>query len=183
MVVSSQLTDKEEHSKELEKVLQEISERRAYNQTGNRLMIVGSENDDIEFLKMVESLGAMVVIDDHCTGSRYFWNEVILNQDRLDVIASRYLERSPCPNKDFPKRKRFSHILNLASEWKVQGTIVIQQKFCDPHEADIPSLIDLLKQNGIPSYFLEFDVTVPIGQFKVRLEAFLEMLKAEELPF
>jgi len=29
--------------------------------------------------------------------------------------------------------------------------------------------------------FLEFDVTVPIGQFKVRVEAFLEMFVEEDL--
>jgi len=29
--------------------------------------------------------------------------------------------------------------------------------------------------------FLEFDVTVPIGQFKVRVEAFLEMLHEDDL--
>ena len=38
-----------------------------------------------------------------------------------------------------------------------------------------------LKENGIPSLFLEFDVTVPIGQFKIRTEAFLEMLTEEDL--
>ena len=29
--------------------------------------------------------------------------------------------------------------------------------------------------------FLEFDVTVPVGQFKTRVEAFLEMLREEDL--
>ena len=56
-----------------------------------------------------------------------------------------------------------------------------QQKFCDPHETDIPSLRRLLEENNIPTYFLEFEVTVPIGQFKIRVEAFIEQLKADEL--
>ncbi len=59
----------------------------------------------------------------------------------------------------------------------------MQQKFCDPHEFDLPPLRKLLEENNIPCYPLELDVTVPLGQFKVRIEAFLEMLKAEELPF
>ena len=58
---------------------------------------------------------------------------------------------------------------------------MIQQKFCDPHELDIPAINKFLKENGIPSLFLEFDVTVPIGQFKIRTEAFLEMLSEEDL--
>jgi benzoyl-CoA reductase subunit C len=73
------------------------------------------------------------------------------------------------------------HIKKLAQDWKVQGAIVIQQKFCDPHELDIPATIETLKQIGIPTQFLEFDVTVPVGQFKTRVEAFLEMLTEEDL--
>ncbi|MBW1887604.1 MAG: benzoyl-CoA reductase, bzd-type, subunit N [Deltaproteobacteria bacterium] len=183
MVLSSQLTHKEEHNQELERVLKELPERNTKKEAGARLMIVGSEDDDIEFLEMVESLDATFVIDDHCTGSRYFWNEVIPDDNRLKAIANRYLDRPPCPSKDWPRRSRVPHILNLAKEYRVQGAVLMQQKFCDPHEADIPTLKTQLEKNGIPTYFLEFDVTVPIGQFKIRIEAFLEMLRAEELPF
>ena len=31
-------------------------------------------------------------------------------------------------------------------------------------------------ENSIPTYFVEFDVTVPAGQFQTRLEAFLETI-------
>lgn len=185
MVVSAQLTDKEEHNAELEKVLAALPARRLDRDPGIRLLMVGSENDDIEFLKMVESMNATVVADDHCTGSRYFWNDVDLNAggDRLAAIASRYVDRVPCPSKDWPQRIRLQHVLQMARDYNVQGALTIQQKFCDPHELDMPPLINLLKENGIPSYFFEFDMTLPVGQFKVRFEAFLEMLRAEELPF
>ena len=48
--------------------------------------------------------------------------------------------------------------------------------YCEPHELDIPDLRKFLDDNGIPSYFLEFDVTVPIGQFQTRVEAFIETM-------
>lgn len=32
------------------------------------------------FVKMVESLGAKFGIDDHCTGSRYFWIELFVTE-------------------------------------------------------------------------------------------------------
>jgi benzoyl-CoA reductase subunit C len=57
---------------------------------------------------------------------------------------------------------------------------VIQQKFCDPHETDIPFIRKFLEDNGIPTYFLEFDVTVAAGPFAIRTEAFLETLEAED---
>ncbi len=179
MVVSSQLSDKAEHNLLLKEALEELKDRRLDRETGSRLMLLGSENDDSEFIKMIEwmlVLPATVVIDDHCTGSRYFWNEVLPEGDRLDALASRYIDRPPCPAKDWPERRRFSHILGLAKDWAVDGVIVIQQKFCDPHEMDIPALMNYLEENKMPSYFLELDVTVPVGQLQTRVEAVIEIL-------
>ena len=73
------------------------------------------------------------------------------------------------------------HIVELADEWGVEGAIVIQQKFCDPHELDIPAIRKALEDAGVKTLFLELDVTVPVGQFKIRVEAFLEMLAEEDL--
>ena len=69
----------------------------------------------------------------------------------------------------------------MAKEFDVKGAIAIQQKFCDPHELDIPAITKALQANDIKTLFLEFDVTVPIGQFKIRVEAFLEMLQEDDL--
>jgi benzoyl-CoA reductase subunit C len=181
MVLASQMTDKAEHNEELKRVLKGLPDRGNGRETGARLMILGSEDDDIAFLNMVESCGATFVVDDHCTGTRYFWNEVKPREDRLEAIAARYVDRVPCPTKDWMERRRVSHILDLAEEYKVDGAIVMQQKFCDPHELDIPAIRKALEEKGIKSLFLEFDVTVPIGQFKVRAEAFLEMIGEEDL--
>ncbi len=181
MVISSQMTDKAEHNEELKKVLAQLPSRETDRDTGTRLMILGSEDDDIEFLNMVESFDATFVVDDHCTGSRYFWNEVKPNGNLMQAIAQRQIDRPPCPSKDWEERTRVKHILQLAKDWDVEGAIVIQQKFCDPHELDIPAIRKNLEENGVKNLFLEFDVTVPIGQFKVRVEAFLEMISKEDL--
>jgi benzoyl-CoA reductase subunit C len=181
MVLSSQMVDKQDHNAALETLLARLSKRETTRPTGTRLMILGSEDDDIAFIRMVESCGATFVVDDHCTGTRYFWNNVERDGDLLRSIAQRYVQRVPCPSKDWPNRTRVEHVLRLAKEYGVQGAIVMQQKFCDPHEIDIPALIKALNGAGIKTLFLEFDVTVPIGQFKVRVEAFLEMLGGEDL--
>ena len=179
IVVSSQISDKATHNQLLAEALEYLPERKNDQDTGVRLMLVGSENDDTEFVRMVESLGVTCVIDDHCTGSRYFWNEVIPEENRIEAIAARYIDRVPCPSKDWEKRLRFEHIQKLIQDYQVQGVMVIQQKFCDPHELDIPPLMEFLKEKDIPTLFLEVDVTMPAGQFQVRIEAFLEMLQLE----
>ncbi len=186
MVWAGQLMDKREHNELLKQLIEALPDRKLDRDTGVRLMIIGSENDDRPFMEMVEDvLKGTFVTDDHCTGSRYFWDEVVPEKDRLQAIANRYLDRVPCPNKDWGmedcSRKRFPHILQLARDYGVQGAILVQQKFCDPHELDIPSLRRYLEDNDIPCYFLEFEVTVPVGQFRIRVEAFLEQIEAEEL--
>ncbi len=180
MVVANQVTDKSEHNRALEELLNGLPERKLSRPTGTRLMLIGSENDDIPFIHMLESLNATVVVDEHCTGTRYFWNEVPDQTEPIGALARRYVQRPPCPTKDWMPRRRIEHTLQLAKEYRVQGALLIQQKFCDPHELDIPAVRSALERAGIPTLFLEFDVTVPIGQFKTRCEAFLEMLQQEE---
>ncbi len=182
MVVSSQLVDKREHNRELEKIKKEKKKEKKEESEKIRLLIVGSENDDTQFVKMVEELDAVFVIDDHCTGSRYFWEEVEEGGEVFSSLAKRYVDRVPCPSKDWPERRRVKHILDLAQKYNAQGAILVQQKFCDPHELDIPVLRKELEKNNVHTLVLEFDVTVPVGQFKTRVEAFLEeMSMGEEL--
>jgi benzoyl-CoA reductase subunit C len=180
MTLASQVIDKGEHSQAVKEWIKELPKRKLDRETGTRLMIIGSEDDDREFFEMVEqhlSLPATMVIEEHCTGSRDFWNEVIPQEDRLMAIAARYLDRPPCPSKDWPERQRFAHIAKLVKDFNVEGAILMQQKFCDPHELDMPALREFFdKELDIPTYFLEFDITVPAGQFRIRAEAFLETM-------
>jgi benzoyl-CoA reductase subunit C len=181
MVMSNQMVDKAEHSRAMAGLLEQLPGRSLDRGEDVRLMLIGSEDDDIPFVRMVESLGAVVVVDEHCTGTRYFWNQVELDGSLHDSLAARYIDRPACPSKDWPERTRIPHALALAQEYNVQGAILIQQKFCDPHELDIPALKKALEGAGVPTLFLEFDVTVPLGQFRIRVEAFLEMLRQDDL--
>jgi benzoyl-CoA reductase subunit C len=176
MVVSGQLMDIREHNDLLEKLLGELPNRKLDRETGARLMLVGSENDDIDFIHMVEGLGSTVVIEESCSGSRYFWDDVIPGDDPLAAIASRYIERRPCPAFDYRDRVRPKLVPQLAEEYKVEGAILYGQKFCTPHEYDIPQLKRILEEMGIPALVLEFEITVPLGAFQTRVEALLEML-------
>ena len=182
VAISQQLVDKKEHNQALKELLEQIKTSSNGKNSGTRLMLLGSENDDIQFVQMVESVNGTVVIEDHCIGTRYFWNNVTdTDSDPINSIAKRYVERPACPSKDWMDRSRIDHIMQLAKDYDVKGAIVIQQKFCDPHELDIPAIIKALNSVDVKTLFLEFDVTVPIGQFKIRVEAFLEMLQEEDL--
>ncbi|OIP09475.1 MAG: benzoyl-CoA reductase, bzd-type, subunit N [Betaproteobacteria bacterium CG2_30_68_42] len=179
--LSAQFVDKREHNALLRKVLAALPSRRLERPEGVRVMTIGSENDDCGFMAMIESVGATIVIDDQCSGTRYFWNEAKPNGDPIKAIADRYIDRPACPTKDYPAHTRFDHVLGLAKDYNARAAIFLQQKFCDPHEGDYPDLKRHLEANGIPTLFLEFDITNPLGPFRIRVEAFLETLSEEEL--
>ncbi|MBI2315765.1 MAG: benzoyl-CoA reductase, bzd-type, subunit N [Betaproteobacteria bacterium] len=179
--ITAQFIDKEEHNRELRRVIAEVQKRANDRNEGVRVITIGSENDDCSFMAMVESVGCTIVIDDQCSGTRYFWNEARIQDDPIATIADRYCERPACPTKDYPLHTRFDHVLKLCQDYDARAAIFLQQKFCDPHEGDYPDLKAHLEKNGIPTLFLEFDVTNPLGPFRIRIEAFLETLSEEEL--
>ena len=122
------LVDKRERNEALEELLKELHQRKLDREAGTRLMIVGSEDDDREFTEMVEqrmNLPATFVIEDHCVGSRYFWNEVISEEDKLMALSRRYLDRAPRPSKDWPMRQRFAFIFDLIKEYKVEFDVTV----------------------------------------------------------
>lgn len=179
MVLASALMDKAAHNQLLQQALSELEQRPGIADPGVRLMLMGSENDDVDFIRFIETLGATVVIEEHCTGSRYFWQPIVPEPDRAAAIAARYLNRPPCPHKELVGRTRFSHLLKLVQDYQVQGVIIILEKFCDIYQYEVPPVQDLFKKQNIPVLLLEVDVTVPVGQFRTRIEAFLETMALE----
>ncbi|MFQ5827164.1 MAG: 2-hydroxyacyl-CoA dehydratase, partial [Dehalococcoidia bacterium] len=178
MTLSSMVMDKEEHNQLLIQALEELRARNGAK-PGVRLMILGSENDDVELVRFIESLGGMVVIDELCTGGRYFLRKPVDGHgDPLAAIAAHYVDRpSNCPLKDVMERRRIPHIMQMVEEYRVQGVIYLLEKFCEPHGYDLPHLKSLFEQRGVPFLLLEVDLTVPVGQFRTRIEAFLELVQ------
>lgn len=174
---SSMLSPKEEHNHLLKNLLDKISEREHLPKPGARILISGSAIYDTEILKMIESSGGIIVADDLCTGTRYFWDLANTNASPLDAIADRYYERIPCPC-NYPPERRLKHILSLIKDYNVEAVIFTLQKFCDPHLFDHPFIEEKLKDAEIPTLLVETEhMTSPLGPLKTRVEAFLETIQ------
>jgi len=181
MVLSSMFCDRAEHNQWLDGMLGDISHREPAVPSP-RLVIVGGENHDPALLHLIEAQGATIVIDDLCMGSRYFWNLVPGGEDSLEALAARYLEKPSCPVKDISDmrdRARQRHLLKLAEDYRVQGAILVYQKFCDPQELDIPFLVHIFREVGIPTCVLELETTLARGQVQTRVQAFLETIELD----
>jgi benzoyl-CoA reductase subunit C len=178
IVLSSMLTSKEEHNRLLEQLLSQIENRADTPRKGTRLLVSGSVMDNTEMMKIIEGMGANVVADDLCIGSRYFWNLVSSNTfDPLHAIANRYMDKIPSPFMAHSK-DRFRHTLEMAKKYDVEGAIIFVLKFCDTHLFDAPILMEELKSQGLPVLYLEWEHAMSgMAQLKTRIEAFLETIR------
>lgn len=92
----------------LEETLKELKTRRPdkKNPYRARVVVVGSEVDDIDFIKLVEDTGAYVCADRFCYGSFPGRDPITLadDEDALTQICRQYMNRAQCPRyMDMPK--------------------------------------------------------------------------------
>ncbi|UCG45193.1 MAG: 2-hydroxyacyl-CoA dehydratase [Candidatus Bathyarchaeota archaeon] len=178
IVLSSMLTSKEQHSTLLRQLLKEIENRPNPPKPGIRLLITGSVMDATDLISITEAVGGIVVADDLCTGTRYFWNLVSASKDPIDAISKRYLDKIPSPSRYHHRNGRFAHIENMIRRYDVEAVINFLLKFCDTHMFDAPLLTEELRSQGIPVLNLEWEHTRSgIAPLKTRIEAFIETIK------
>ena len=176
VVLACQVMDKEEMNGILQTFLDEL-ENRTPGKDRIRLMLIGSETYDTALEELVESLGADIVIDELDTGSSYFWNETYPQKDRLMALSLRYLGRPHNPIKDNNWRRRPQHIFELAEDYAVDGAIIAKQIYCHLHGTDNYAVWKLLRERDIPYHYFERDLSIPLDETRLRLEAFLNMLR------
>jgi len=143
-------------------------------------MINGSVLTNPEFIRSIEDQGALVVTDELCTSTRYWGDEVILEEGRpvLESISRRYLNNFPCARMH-PSEMRFNRIVDFAREYRVDGVISQIVRFCVPYSHDLPLLTERLVEEGIPTLALDVEYgSSGSGQVATRVQAFLEMLEA-----
>lgn len=145
---------------------------------GPRLILVGAVLDDPTILNIVEQLGARIVGDDLCTGSRYFAQPVEADGDPISALADRYLHRLPCPAKYHPDHQPGQHLLKLVNETQAEGVVFVLQKFCDPHAFDYAIVKEKLDAAAVPHLRLEMEHAPALDQWRTRLQAFLEVVNS-----
>lgn len=128
---------------------------------------------------IVETSGAAIVCEEMCTGTRYFENLVDESKTTLEdqymALAERYMKiNCACFT---PNEGRIDDILRLAKEYKVDGIIDVNLKFCNLYDTEGYFVEKAMKEAGIPVLGIETDYTdSDAGQLRTRISAFIEML-------
>ena len=152
-----------------------------------RVMVVGSEVDDTDFVKLIENCGAYVCADRFCYGSLPGRNPIVLNdeEDALTQICRAYMNKGECPrfmNTDKMDHRRI-YVDELAKEYKADGIIYEQMKFCDPwaYEKMMGSHI-LNEKYGYPVLAVDRPYSIGnSGQMQTRIQAFVESIEIKHI--
>ena len=128
---------------------------------------------------IIETSGGAVVCEEMCTGTRYFERLVDESKETVDeqiaALADRYMGiNCACFT---PNTGRIDDIIRLAKEYKVDGVIDVNLKFCSLYDTEGYAVENALKEAGIPVLGIETDyVDSDAEQLRTRISAFLEML-------
>ena len=173
----------------LRETLEELKKRRPDKKSPfrARVAIVGSEIDDPSLTRLIEDVGALVVSDRYCFGSTPGREVIELKDDEpaLRQICLHYMQVSECARwiSDEKVLQRRETADRLAKEFKAEGIIYEQMKYCDywgferalvshimHDEYGWPVLsIDRLYNNGNS------------GQLRTRVQAFVESLEIKRI--
>lgn len=152
-----------------------------------RLVVAGSEIDDPEFTKLLESCGAFVVADRYCFGSLPSREEIEVKdgESALQAIARHYLLSSQCPrfmNKEKSCERR-EYVKKLCVDYDADGVLYEQMKFCEywSYERVLANQI-FNEEFKIPCLGIEKEYTLAsAGQLRTRFQAFVESLEIKRL--
>lgn len=174
----------------LEETLEELKSREPDENNGfrARVAIVGSEIDDVDFIRLVEECGAYVCIDRFCYGSLPGRNPIVLNdeEDALTQVCRHYMNSIQCPRymNTAKMNARRAYVNDLAKEYNAEGIIYEQVKFCDPwaYERMMGSHI-LHDEYNYPVLSIDrpYNVGASIGQLRTRVQAFVESLEIKKI--
>ena len=152
-----------------------------------RVAIVGSEIDDPSLTKLIEGCGALIVSDRFCFGSTPGREVIELNdeEDVLRQICRHYMETSECARyiSDEKVHQRRETADRLAREYKADGIIYEQMKYCDYWGFE----------RALASYIMNTEYGWPVlsidrvynngysGQLRTRVQAFVESLEIKKI--
>jgi benzoyl-CoA reductase/2-hydroxyglutaryl-CoA dehydratase subunit BcrC/BadD/HgdB len=133
---------------------------------------------------LIEEMGAVIVADESCMGSRCFYDPVGVAEktmrNMMAGIAARYLMPCVCPSFT-PNEDRLYRLLQMVEAFKVGGVIYHVLKGCVVYDFELTRVEKIMKERNIPLLRVETDYSPEdIEQLRTRIEAFVEMLGSKK---
>jgi benzoyl-CoA reductase/2-hydroxyglutaryl-CoA dehydratase subunit BcrC/BadD/HgdB len=146
-----------------------------------RLMLIGPNigYGDYKILELVTEAGGSIVIEEIYEGMRYYWSTIDATGDPIESLARGYLrERVPPAFMRYSAKPRLDFALKLIKDFTVSGVIWYELLGCETYDAESYYFSQKMEEQNIPMLILESDYGMAgVGQMKIRIEAFIEMVK------
>jgi len=171
-----------------EALAEELEERvekgiSAYENRGIRVMMAGTPSPmgNAKVHYVVESSGMQIVVDESCTGVRYY-NELVDESPTdldgmIEAIADRYFSIDcSCFS---PNNERTENVLCLAKDYNVKGVVQNILAYCHGYNVEAKAIENVLNEINIPSLKIVTDYSYEdVEQLRVRTEAFAELISS-----
>ncbi len=128
-------------------------------------------------VQLLEECGASVVCLDNCSCYKKVRLMIDENADPLEALASRYLD-TPCAVMS-PNPNRYAVLEELAREFQVNAVVDLTWQGCQTYDVESWSVKRFVRETlHLPFLQVVTDYSpADTEQLKVRMEAFLEMLR------
>ena len=153
-----------------------------------RILLTGSPIvfPNVKIPLLIEETGGIVAGDETCMGERGMWDPAVITDNSFDgmmnALANRALRPCPCPTFA-DNSQRIYRIKQLIKENQIQGVIYHVLRGCLVYDFEYKRIEDELGKLGIPVIRLESDYNEEdIEQLRIRIEAFIELIKLKQEP-
>lgn len=182
VILASTAMPRETYNAHLEALLAELAARPEKPDDRIRFMLVGSANDDIELVRVIEGNRAAVVADNLCFSARFHLDPVSEEGDVVDALARHYLAKNECPRMYGQYGQRLELLRAKIRSARVDGVILQNIRFCDLHGAENGLFERDLEADGIPCLRIEreYGPLVEKARLKIRVDAFVERIAQKQ---
>jgi benzoyl-CoA reductase/2-hydroxyglutaryl-CoA dehydratase subunit BcrC/BadD/HgdB len=144
------------------------------------IYVRGKVWDPPGILDLFDKLGLLVVQDEIVTGFRSVALDAAQGSVPISALVERHLANVPYTGYHLEPRLMVEGFLNRVRASRAKGVIFLNPKFCEAAAFDTPDFQKALQNANIPSLILETSAGgVSLGQVRLRLEAFGEMLSGD----
>lgn len=146
------------------------------NANHKKIYLVGSYLSNIEIARLIERLGMKIIGDNLPESGR------LISTGEIDIEGNIYnnISQSLIEKRLSPSQNNFHEILRYDLEEikrkKVNGVIMIVQKYCEPYEFLYSIYKKMLDKERIPLLKLTVLNSEDMKKIKLQLEAFTEMI-------
>lgn len=172
--------DKEIANERLAEFIGILRDSQAQAPSKPRVYVLGNCCGNNGVVELIEKCGSHVVNDLLASGNKYF-DDVDEQPTPMGSIAARLNRKIVCPTKHMTgfgeRHNMYQTFIDQIKAAKVDGIVILNQKFCDPHGLDKPLFLPKVTELGIPMLELESEQDINnMGQLTNRLEAFFEII-------